>query len=142
MKIPCTERLSFIVSGLAFLQPALTNSQFYNLTLIATALVLGSKFCLSEINRMWLEEKCVSTKPPKQRVAPMIPATFKHYKRKPIVRRELSSARLIHVAKIVMNSDTQGVLQFTVSKVSYPDAEPVWSTRDNHSTLVPITGRD
>src|SRR3972149_11546162 len=61
MKIPCVERLSFIVSGLAFLQPALTNSQFYNLTLIATALVLGSKFYLSEINRMWLEEKCVST---------------------------------------------------------------------------------
>ncbi len=44
-----------------FLQPALTNSQFYNLTLIATALVLGSKFCLSEMNRMWLDEKCVST---------------------------------------------------------------------------------
>ncbi len=61
MKIPCVERLPFIVSGLAFLQPALTNSQWYNLTLIATALVLGSKFCLSEINRMWLEEKCVST---------------------------------------------------------------------------------
>ena len=61
MKIPCVERLPFIVSGLAFLQPALTNSQWYNLTLIATALVLGSKFCLSEMNRMWLEEKCVST---------------------------------------------------------------------------------
>jgi SRSO17 transposase len=61
MKIPCAERLPFIVSGLAFLQPALTNSQFYNLTLIATALVLGSKFCLSEINRMWLKEKGVST---------------------------------------------------------------------------------
>jgi hypothetical protein len=61
MQIPCVERLPFIVSGLAFLQPALTNSQFYNLTLIATALVLGSKFCLSKINRMWLEEKCVST---------------------------------------------------------------------------------
>ena len=59
MKIPCAERLPFIVSGLAFLQPALTNSQFHNLTLIATALVLGSRFCLSEINRMWLEEKCV-----------------------------------------------------------------------------------
>ena len=44
MKIPCAERLPFVVSGLAFLQPALTNSQFYNLTLIATALVLGSKF--------------------------------------------------------------------------------------------------
>ena len=52
MKIPCAERLPFVVSGLAFLQLALTNCQFYNLTLIATALVLGSKFCLSEINRM------------------------------------------------------------------------------------------
>lgn len=61
MKIPCAQRLPFIVSGLSFLQPALTNAQFYNLTLIATALVLGSKFCLSEISRMWLEEKCVST---------------------------------------------------------------------------------
>ena len=61
MKIPCATRLPFIVSGLAFLQPALTNSQFYNLTLIATALVLGAKFSLSEVNSMWLEEKCVST---------------------------------------------------------------------------------
>jgi len=61
MKIPCAQRLPFIVSGLSFLQPTLTNAQFYNLTLIATALVLGSKFCLSEISRMWLEEKCVST---------------------------------------------------------------------------------
>jgi SRSO17 transposase len=61
MKIPCAERLPFIVSGLSFLQPALTNSQFYNLTLIATALVLGAKFSLSEVNRMWLKEKCVST---------------------------------------------------------------------------------
>ncbi len=61
MKIPCVERLPFIVSGLAFLQPALTKSQWYNLTLIATAFVLGSKFCLSEINRLWFEEKCVST---------------------------------------------------------------------------------
>jgi len=61
MKIPCVNRLPFIVTGLAFLQPALTNSQFYNLTLVATALILGSKFILSEINRMWLGEKCVST---------------------------------------------------------------------------------
>src|SRR6056297_1632139 len=61
MKIPCAEKVPFIVSGLAFLQPALTNCQFNNLTLIASALVLGSKFCLSDINCMWLEEKCVST---------------------------------------------------------------------------------
>ena len=61
MKIPCAEPLSFIVTGLSFLQPALTNIQFDNLTLIATALVLGSKFNLTEISRMWLKEKSVST---------------------------------------------------------------------------------
>jgi len=51
---------SVIVSGLSFLTPALTNIQFQNLTLIATALVLGSKFNLSEISRMWLKEKSIS----------------------------------------------------------------------------------
>ncbi len=61
MKIPCAKRLPFIVAGLSFLQPALTNIQFNNLTLIATALVLGAKFSLTEINRMWLAEKSVST---------------------------------------------------------------------------------
>ena len=61
MKIPCAERLPFIVTGLTFLQPALTNIQFYNLTMISTALVLGGKFSLSAINRMWLGDKCVST---------------------------------------------------------------------------------
>jgi len=61
MQIPCAKRLPFIVAGLTFLQPALTNAQFNNLTAIATALVLGGKFCLSSINRMWLGEKCVST---------------------------------------------------------------------------------
>jgi hypothetical protein len=49
MKIPCAERLPFIVSGLAFLQPALTNSQFYNFTLIATTLVLVSA-CLKVLS--------------------------------------------------------------------------------------------
>jgi hypothetical protein len=61
MNIPCTQRLFFIVTGLSFLQPALTNIQFNNLTLVATALVLGSGFSLSSISRMWLKEKCVST---------------------------------------------------------------------------------
>ncbi len=61
MKIPCAKRLPFIVTGLSFLQPALTNIQFSNLTLIATALVLGAKFNLTEISRMWLKEKSVST---------------------------------------------------------------------------------
>jgi hypothetical protein len=61
VKIPCAKRLPFIVAGLSFLQPALSNIQFNNLTLIATALVLGAKFNLTEISRMWLKEKAVST---------------------------------------------------------------------------------
>jgi hypothetical protein len=61
MKIPCAKRLPFIVYGLAFLQPALTNIQFYNLTLVATALVLGARFHLTEICFMWTKEKAVST---------------------------------------------------------------------------------
>jgi hypothetical protein len=61
MKIPCVQRLPFIIVGLTFLQPALTRIQFDNLTLIATALILGSKFSLSEISRLWLKEKSVST---------------------------------------------------------------------------------
>ncbi len=59
MKIPYANRLPFIVYRLSFLQPALTDIQFYNLTLIATALILGAKFNLSEISRMWLKEKSV-----------------------------------------------------------------------------------
>ena len=52
---------AFIVTGLTFLKPGLTNIQFDNMTLVATALVLGSGFNLSRISRMWLEDKVVST---------------------------------------------------------------------------------
>ena len=61
VKIPCAKRLAFIVTGLSFLKPGLTNIQFNNMTLIATALILGSGFNLSTISRMWLKEKVVST---------------------------------------------------------------------------------
>ena len=61
MKIPCVQRLDWVVVGLSFLQPALTSIQFNNLTLVATALILGSNFKLSEISFMWLGEKSVST---------------------------------------------------------------------------------
>lgn len=61
MKIPCATHIPFVVSGLSFLQAELTASQFQNLTMIATALILGAKFNLSEIRRMWLREKAVST---------------------------------------------------------------------------------
>ena len=61
MKIPCVERPEWLVVGLSFLQPAMTAIQWNKLILIATALVLGSRFNLSEISRMWLKAKGVST---------------------------------------------------------------------------------
>ena len=60
MKLPCAKQIPFIVCGLSFLQTAMTNIQYQNLALIATALVLGSKFNLTEISLMWLKEKSVS----------------------------------------------------------------------------------
>ncbi len=61
MRLPCAKPIAFIVTGLSFLKPGLTNIQFDNMALVATALVLGSGFNLSRISRMWLEEKVVST---------------------------------------------------------------------------------
>jgi len=61
MKIPCIERLPLLVTGLSFLLPALSNCQYNNLTLIASALVLGANFNLTEINQMFLKEKSIST---------------------------------------------------------------------------------
>jgi len=61
MKIPCVERIPLLVSGLSFLLPALTSSQYSNLTLIASALVLGANFSLTEINQMFLKERSIST---------------------------------------------------------------------------------
>jgi hypothetical protein len=59
--VPCATRLTLVVTGLAFLQPVLTATQFGNMTLIATAVLLGSGFNLSAISRMWLKERAVST---------------------------------------------------------------------------------
>ena len=61
MKIPCVDRPEWLVVGLSFLQPAMTTIQLNNLILVATALILGSRFNLSEISRMWLKAKGVST---------------------------------------------------------------------------------
>ena len=61
MRLPCAQPLAFIVAGLSFLKPGLTNIQFDNMALVATALVLGSGFNLSRISRMWLGDKVVST---------------------------------------------------------------------------------
>ena len=90
MKIPCAERLPFILTGLAFLQPALTNAQFYNLTLVATALVLGGKFSLSAFNRMWLGDKCVST----------LSYFFSHAKFSTTEMQELYALQMMHLYKL------------------------------------------
>ena len=61
MKIPCVQRIDWVVAGLSFLQPAMSSIQFYNLTLVVTALLMGSRFKLSEICQMWLYKKSIST---------------------------------------------------------------------------------
>jgi SRSO17 transposase len=90
MKIPCAERLPFIVSGLTFLQPALTNAQFYNLTMVATALVLGGKFSLSAINRMWLGDKSVSA----------LSHFFSHAKFSTTEMQNLYALQIMHLYKL------------------------------------------
>ena len=47
MRLPCAKPLAFIVTGPSFLKPGLTNIQFDNMTLVATALVLGSVIYMS-----------------------------------------------------------------------------------------------
>lgn len=59
--LPCVTRLTLVVTGLAFLQPVLSATQFGNMTLIATAVLLGSGFNLSVMSRMWLKGRAVST---------------------------------------------------------------------------------
>ncbi len=59
--LPCVTRLTLVVTGLSFLQPVLTTTQFGNMTLIATAVLLGSGFNLSVMSRMWLKKRAVST---------------------------------------------------------------------------------
>jgi len=58
--IPCAKQLPFVLCGLSFLESALTNIQFQNLTLIASAIILGAKFNLTEITYMWLRGKSIS----------------------------------------------------------------------------------
>jgi hypothetical protein len=60
-QLPCVTRLTVVVTGLAFLQPVLSATQFGNMTLIATAVLLGSGFNLSMMSRMWLKARAVST---------------------------------------------------------------------------------
>ena len=60
MKIPCARLLPFVVSGFSFLEPALTNIQYHTIAKIATALILGSRFNLTEISYMWLKDKSIS----------------------------------------------------------------------------------
>ena len=58
--IPCIGVPELIFEGLSFLRGVVTDLQLGNLMMIATTVVLYSKFNLSEVSRSWLAEKTVN----------------------------------------------------------------------------------
>lgn len=60
MMVPITQFLGFIQSGFQFLSIELSALQLENLMMIGNGLLLGSKFNLSEIHRLWLKKKSVN----------------------------------------------------------------------------------
>jgi hypothetical protein len=60
MMVPITQLLGFIQSGFQFLSIELSALQLENLMMIGNGLLLGSKFNLSEIHRLWLKKKSVN----------------------------------------------------------------------------------
>ena len=55
MMVPISQLLGFIQNGFQFLSVELTALQLENLMMIGNALILRSKFNLSEIHRLWLK---------------------------------------------------------------------------------------
>lgn len=60
MMVPIPQLLVFIQSGFHFLSAELSALQLENLMMIGNGLLLGSKFNLSEIHRLWLKKKSVN----------------------------------------------------------------------------------
>ena len=60
MMVPIIELLGFIQSGFQFLNAELSALQLENLMMIGNGLLLGSKFNLSEIHRLWLKKKSIN----------------------------------------------------------------------------------
>ena len=55
--VPCIKFLSIVEEGLQFLRGVMTDLQLNNLMMIATAVILHSKFNLTGASRSWLKEK-------------------------------------------------------------------------------------
>ena len=55
--IPCVGLLNIVREGFQFLRGVVTELKLNNLMMIATTVILYSKFSLSEVNRSWLKEK-------------------------------------------------------------------------------------
>ena len=58
--IPCVAVPELIFEGLSFLRGVVTDLQLGNLMMIATTVVLYSKFNLSEVSRSWLSNRTVN----------------------------------------------------------------------------------
>jgi len=58
--IPCIDILSLVQEGFQFLRSVITDLQLRNLMLIATAVILQSRFNLSQVSRSWLKERSVN----------------------------------------------------------------------------------
>ena len=58
--VPCIDIIGIVREGFQFLRGVVTDLQLHNLMMIATAVILQSRFNLSQVSRSWLKEKSVN----------------------------------------------------------------------------------
>lgn len=58
--IPCIDLLNIVREGFQFLRGVVTDLQLNNLMMIATTVILYSRFSLSEVSRSWLKKRTVN----------------------------------------------------------------------------------
>ena len=58
--IPCIDFLNIIKEGFQFLKGVVTDLKLNNLMMIATTVILYSRFSLTEVSRSWLKKRTVN----------------------------------------------------------------------------------
>jgi hypothetical protein len=58
--IPCIDLLQIVREGFRFLRGVVTDLQLNNLMMIATTVILYSRFSLSEVSRSWLKKRTIN----------------------------------------------------------------------------------
>jgi len=58
--IPCIDLLQMVREGFQFLRGVVTDLQLNNLMMIATTVILYSRFSLSEVSRSWLKKRTIN----------------------------------------------------------------------------------